>query len=201
MTKGLALFAGVVVTATACSPMYLAARPPVDVSGYQGDGTIMRLSHPINPGFKVDFPSFMLDRSYAASLQLDGLPKPRHESPYEVGLVVELTAEEAARWPTVPSWLKQADLGTIALNVVTQSGQSLFTLEAPVSGQYWSRRTDEPQLYAVLRPTGQLRDGAAVLASNVPPDRRPGVLHIEYTPGADSPSKPALVRLVAGGED
>ena len=201
MTHKLALAIALMLTSTACSPMYLAARPPVDISGYQGDGTIVRLKHPINPGFKIDFPSFMLDVPYSTSLRLDRLPKPRHHSPYEIGLVVDLSAEELSRWPEVPAWLKRSAMGSIILNVETQTGQPLLNLEAPLAGQSWIRRIDEPRLFAVLRVGSDSNLRAARFPSELESDQVPSVLKISYTPGADSPSKAASMRLEAGGED
>jgi hypothetical protein len=203
MGKGAVVLPILMLTMSACSPMYLAARPPVDISGYRGNGVIVPLKHPINPGFKIDFESFPLNEPCAVAYRLDGLPRPRHHSPYEVSLAVELTPDEASLWPKVPSWLKANSLGTIAIRVKTPAGPLLLDIEGPVAGQYWSRLIDEDTLFAVIR----VPNGSDSATSRFPsdrarePDQRPNVLEVDYRPGEDSISRRANVRIVAGGED
>src|SRR5712671_5314793 len=154
MTTRTSALAIVALATSACSPLYLEARPPVDISGYEGDGTIVRLPHPINPGFKIDFPPFLLSTPQSAKLTLVGLPRPRHHSPYELALVVDLTADEAAHWPTVPSWLEARAMGSVHFRVTTVSGAVVLNFETSLAGQYWSRRIDENLLFTILRTEG-----------------------------------------------
>jgi hypothetical protein len=181
--------------------MYLAARPPVNVSEYRGDGTIIPLPNPINPGFKIDFPPFLLTAPRSATFRLEGLPRPRGHSPYELGLAVDLTSDEASHWPTVPSWLKAGKMGSIRFRVATASGPVILNFEADLAGQYWSRRTDDPQVFAVLRTGSPPSDVTSRFASDIEPEMIPTTLAVEYTPGSDSQARQARVRLVAGGED
>jgi hypothetical protein len=174
------------LSSTACSPMYLAARPPVDLSGYRGEGTVTRLKHPINPGFMVDFTGFPLDAPSSTTFQLDGLPKPRHDSPYELALVVHLDQDEASRWPEVPPWLTLHALGTLGLRVTSVTGLVLFDCQCPLADQHWQRRTDEDVLFAVLRVRTPPGVRASRFPSDAKPEQAPAELDVEYTPGADS---------------
>jgi len=196
-----ALFLPLVVSMWSCSPMYLAARPPVDIARYQGDGTITQLKHPINPGFQIDFESFSLQSGHSSTYRLDGLPKPRHHSHYRIGLVVELTKDElSTTWPHVPSWLTAGALGTLSFEVKDQNGGNIATCEGEVSNLYWDWLTGEVPLGEIRSTSLQVCDTSQV-SSELEKEERLAELRIKYVPGVDAPHRQARIRIAAGGFD
>lgn len=185
-----------------CSPMYLAWRPPIDLSDYRGDGRLAALEHPINPGFKIDFEPFSLDAPHSAVYRLDGLPRPRHHSPYQVGMLVELTAEEDREWPKVPAGLKADPIGKLTVRVRTRAGGVLLDAQGQVGGQSWSRFIDDG-IFALLRSPPGTGDAISRFTSELvrDPEHLPATLEVEYAPGTGAPSRLAQVRLMAGGRD
>jgi hypothetical protein len=92
-------------------------------------------------------------------------------------------------------------MGSILLRVTTVSGRVVLSIETPLAGQYWSRRIDESMVFAILRVENHPYDSTARFASDVESEEIPSVLEVIYTPGSDSQSRQARVRLQAGGED
>lgn len=183
------------VTVLSCSVLMM--RPPVRISGYRGDGTIAHLKNPVNPGFKIDFAPFSLDKPQVVRYRLDGVPKPRWHVPYTAAVVVDLTEEEDRLWPRLPEWLTSGSLGVIGLRMEDSEGRLLFSGESSVSGLSWSRLMDD-------MPTGDMRAGPQrsgweVSSARAMREQQPWILRVDYEPGRDSPSRMVRIRVMAGG--
>lgn len=183
-----------------CSPLVLAIRPPVDIDDYRGDGVIARIPNPINPGFRVDYDSFLLNTPFACRYDISHLPRPRHHSPYQVALVVDLTAAEEFNWPlAIPTWLKTAGVGVVTVRVYNRSGVALVNTQTEVSDLYWQSIDELPYgVPATIRdacrdkwlfPSHYASEG----------DQAPDVLVVEYRPGPGAVARSARFRLLAGG--
>jgi hypothetical protein len=180
--------------------MYLAARPPVNISDYRGDGSIARLKHPINPGFQIDFAPFSMASPVAVTYRLDGLPKPRHHSDYRVGLVPDLSETEvSSRWPHVPAWLTTGSVGSLTIEVLDVSGGIALACQSEVAALYWHR-------VAGVVPLGEIRSDSPAcdtgrLSSSRKAGERLALLKVSYTPGPGPPNRQAHISVAAGGFD
>ncbi len=190
---------GSLLTAT-CSCGLLMMRPPIRISHYCGEGTIAPIKNPVNPGFRVDFESFTLAKSFAAQYSLDCLPKPRWHDLYHAGLIVELAPEEDAEWlpyGTMPAWFTSGSIGTLALRLESKTGHVLFDHRAEVARLGWSR------FYEDL-PYGRPAPSSAWTCPSDQEDeayQQPWVLHVVYEPGPKARDRRAQIRFMAGGRE
>jgi hypothetical protein len=185
-----------------CSPLVLELRTPIDIDGYEGDGLIARIPNALNPGFSVDFEPFLLNAPLTRSYAIDRLPRPRHHSPYQVVLVVDLTGEEDAIWPLEPSWMTTPGVGTLAVRVISNGGTILVRRRAELSDLYWERFANDMPFGTPEGVLDTCHDDwyfPSSQASDAP--LAPAILEVSYIPGPGAVARSARIRVMAGGRE
>ena len=166
-------------------------RPQMDVTGYQGDGTVSQIRSAESPGFKIDFATFSLATPYKARFRLDALPERHAAIQYEAGLVVDLAADEASQYPPRPSGLMKGDHGSVAMTLEDASGTKLFQGEAKLTTFGWSAPGN--------LPLGHISAWYYRQDEGAHPRNQPWFLAVAYSPGADSVNRRAHIRFIGGG--
>jgi hypothetical protein len=185
-----------------CSPLVLAVRPPIDVDDYRGQGMIARIPNALNPGFSVDFESFILNAPVARVYAIDNLPQPRHHSPYQVAVAVDLTPQEDAMWPLVPKWLTTPGLGNVSFRVISRTGSVLARGSADLSDLYWQRFVDDMPYGTPGYTPDACHDDWSFPSSRGSDDSHvPMSLEVSYTPGSAAVARLARLRVMAGGRE
>ncbi|HEV8700422.1 MAG TPA: hypothetical protein VGV60_04015 [Candidatus Polarisedimenticolia bacterium] len=184
----------------ACSPLVLAWRAPVRISGYHGDGAISRIPHPLNPGFKVDFEEFSLSKPYRATYRVGGLPQRRRYDAYRAAIVVGLTPDEDAAWPPMPAWVTSRPVGTMTLTLRDPSGTMMFHGSHEIASLRWKSFIDDLPYGRFHSPRGEKDPSWTLFLDSVDLEHQsPAELEADYVPGPDAPDRLARVRILAGG--